>query len=150
MVRFNVTYLPLPVGPLPRKVQVAMLKEAEKARGAGRGIMGMLAVILVSLTPAALTFLPFFVSFVTNRRWLGTGWMFAVTFAMVPVAWGVMWLITPFALGRHQRTAAARAAVDAGYCAGCGYGIADIPVDGQGLSVCPECGAGWKRGAITS
>ncbi len=31
------------------------------------------------------------------------------------------------------------------FCPGCGYGIGDIRPEHDGCTVCPECGAAWRR-----
>jgi hypothetical protein len=35
----------------------------------------------------------------------------------------------------------------AAMCPACGYGLGDIPPELDGCSVCPECGAAWRRAA---
>lgn len=32
-----------------------------------------------------------------------------------------------------------------GYCAQCGYPLADLPTAPDSCTVCPECGAAWRR-----
>jgi len=31
------------------------------------------------------------------------------------------------------------------YCPSCGYSLAEVPPEPDGCSVCPECGAAWRR-----
>ena len=42
------------------------------------------------------------------------------------------------------RQFAARAMAHAGTCPSCGYGIASVPKDDDGLTTCPECASVWR------
>jgi len=35
-----------------------------------------------------------------------------------------------------------------GRCAGCGYELRDLPIEGDGCIVCPECNAAWQSDRI--
>lgn len=35
-------------------------------------------------------------------------------------------------------------AVKLGHCPSCGYPLKSLPMDADGCSTCPECGAGWR------
>ncbi|HEX2836632.1 MAG TPA: hypothetical protein VHN77_00740 [Phycisphaerales bacterium] len=139
LVRFNLTYLPAPTGPLPRQVQKAMRDECERL-GTRRGGWATWAVaICVFVLPAVLTFVPFWVSLLARRRWLESIWMYVWTLAMVPVAWACTWVLGPHALTPPQRARAAKVAVRAGFCGSCGYPLAPTP-----QATCSECGARWN------
>lgn len=51
--------------------------------------------------------------------------------------------------GRGRRFAA-RALAAHGTCPSCGYGIAGVRQDRDGLTTCPECASAWRVGAIAA
>lgn len=142
LVRFNLTYLPAPTGPLPKQVQKAMRDECERNGTFRSGWATWAVAIGVFVLPAVLTFVPFWLSLLARRRWLESVWLYMWTLATVPVAWACTWVLGPYALTPAQRSAAARAAVRAGFCGSCGYPLAQAP-----QVTCSECGARWKSAA---
>ena len=48
------------------------------------------------------------------------------------------------------RRFAARAMAARGVCPSCGYDLAGVPQDLDGLTACPECGGAWRVGAIAA
>jgi len=45
---------------------------------------------------------------------------------------------------RRKAELRASAAVELGFCGGCGYRLNGLAQEQDGCSVCPECGAAWK------
>lgn len=47
---------------------------------------------------------------------------------------------------RRRVSLRAAAAVELGFCGGCGYGLSELVAEEDGCVVCPECGAAWRAG----
>lgn len=45
---------------------------------------------------------------------------------------------------RHLNRQLIEGAVKLGHCPSCGYALKGLPIDADGCSTCPECGAGWR------
>jgi hypothetical protein len=87
----------------------------------------------------------------------GMGVRSSLTTAGVSASW--LWIIAPFLAGltmwplyrpigrRVRRSAAAdlrMGYIDSGRCVSCGFSLDGLPVEADGMTVCPECGAAWK------
>lgn len=76
-------------------------------------------------------------------RWAGPLILVALVAALRPLALA--------ALGKFSLANAVEQVLPAwlthAHCAACGYGLASMPVEADGCSVCPECGAAWNLAA---
>lgn len=54
--------------------------------------------------------------------------------------------LTGFVYFKRSVRRAVRAVCLSGYCPKCGYCIQGLPVQSDGLTICPECGAAWRVG----
>lgn len=64
-----------------------------------------------------------------------------VLVAYVPLAWIVWWRTYRWL----TTLGCLRALVSAGFCGSCGYSIAGISAQSDGCTICPECGAAWRK-----
>ena len=96
-------------------------------------------IVLMSALAAAAGYLLRFVA----PGFRGTVWVF-------PACW-----LTAYAIGRvtHVNWARkrvlqqkVRAILATGVCPACDYELRSIPVAVDGCTICPECGAAWRRG----
>lgn len=140
LVRFNASHLPLPIGPLPRQAQEAMVRALDKAPLKVTSARTWFFSIMMGIMPVLLINLPVFVMILLRRSSL---WTIAISLAMLPVAVAIMFWMGPFGWTDPQRREVARAALKSGHCASCGYPLrTDLPPDH--LIRCPECAAAWR------
>ncbi len=52
--------------------------------------------------------------------------------------------VSAYFVQKRQASLRASAAVEMGFCGGCGYKLAGLEREEDGCVVCPECGAAWK------
>lgn len=76
--------------------------------------------------------------------WRGTG-----TSIVAGLTVGLAARIASWFLPLRSNRALLDALVREGYCPGCGYHLRELPVEADGCTVCPECGAAWKLSATT-
>mgnify|MGYP000961369015 CR=1 FL=1 len=140
LVRFNASYLPFSMGPLPDETQAAMRRSMKSEPMSAASVRSWGVNLLVGVMPAVLINVPVFVMIFLRSSSL---WTIAFSAAMLPVAVALMFWVGPLGWTDQQRRAAAGAALKAGYCASCGYPLrADLPADH--LIRCPECTAAWR------
>jgi|GEM_PF-2775739 len=138
LVRFNVTYLPWSVGPLPKAVQREMLRVAMDG-----GIWNLRALFL-GLIPSAVAFGWIAIPFSSGTLMAQSPYLLFMPFPIMFVVMLVMFRrLTPWALSDKTRQSCARVAARAGYCGSCGYPLPLEPNPVTRLCRCSECGAAW-------
>jgi hypothetical protein len=79
---------------------------------------------------------------------------FPLTMCLVPIAPGAWWVILLLGVGVTALLGwlafgsfcrqMIRGLVGVGRCGACGYPLAELPRDDDGVVTCPECGAAWE------
>ena len=144
LVRFNLSDLPLPSGPLPPHVQRTIRMEIDRKGMRGTNVSQLIvrhalpAVLIVS-SFCGVVGIGVVLGFPTTAVALGS----ILVFFFVRAA---SWMSGPFMLSDRARQLAVEITVAAGCCGSCGYLLAEHPNTDAGLCRCPECGAAWRRG----
>lgn len=91
--------------------------------------------------------LAWFLGRTRSQPLLDEGWFFESMFYFLSFG-GIMGLMFSRIAWRSPQHAKA-AMIRAGICPACGYQIGEVPVDADGCTICPECGAAWQLGDAT-
>ncbi len=80
-----------------------------------------------------------------------TGWMaWARGIALVLMAFALLLVVIgPFIERRRlsrNAAAASEGLLERHLCPSCGYKLTALPIDPDGCTICPECGAAWRLG----
>ena len=152
LVRFNVLLLPLPIGPLPRRVQHAVRTVAwDEGRkpGALMSVQAWLRGGSLGLIPAVVICGGHQLVLHSGLLAAGSRYSLLALVLLLPVTLSLMVVMAPFALTDAVRKACARAAALAGHCGSCGYPLPESPSPSPGpdthLHRCSECGSDWAR-----
>lgn len=106
---------------------------AQWAQGIVYGLIALPVLLAGSLLPP-------YIAFHLSMPWWAR--------ILVAIPGGVLpALATIFIIRRLAGQAMARDWARAGYCPSCGQDLTGTPADGDGCTVCPECGAAWRRAA---
>lgn len=116
-------------------LRLAMKVEARRIdwRWAVLGVLGAVAVVFLQLVIDAC---------VPGLTFLQRASVFTV--CVVLMVFGLREFVR-----RRSGPSFAATAVSMGVCGSCGYTLEELPTEGDGCVVCPECGAAWKRFRIT-
>lgn len=77
-----------------------------------------------------------------SQPFLDEGWFFqsVIHFLVYGGIMGAVFSRMTWRSPQHAKAAMFRA----GLCPACVYQISEVPVDAEGCTICPECGAAWK------
>jgi hypothetical protein len=126
-----------PDGAGTRRRRARLLQRRARERVTpGEGCVGILVamvfvVLFLGLMPALLGALPAWLILpAIVLAWLGFAFVLTLTLERIPITRGSRWVNSQVS--------------ELGVCYACGYDLVDLPAEGDGCTVCPECGAAWR------
>lgn len=75
-----------------------------------------------------------------------TAWYTWTPVVQIALIGFTLWLLVRSARRHDEQVVSGL--LKAAMCPGCGYALGAIPPERDGCSVCPECGAAWKRSSV--
>lgn len=143
LVRFNLTRVPWPHGPLPVEIQAAIRREIDDAAWDRDEEMKSQTARRVMLTVIYSLVIAGFVLPLMDSG--STAGKFGAIVLFLLCVYLLERLAGTLTLCKRARDAAARVAIAAGFCGSCGYLLPVSPNTHAGLCRCPECGAAWQK-----
>jgi hypothetical protein len=125
--------------PIPMNDRRLMYGERERAKFSKE--------VLIATSLACAISLAWFFAWRQIAWYLVNTFPLATTFNILATAVGC-WLpivvVSSWILQRAVRQKTSHIVVSHGFCASCGYSLADLIAASDGCTLCPECGSAWR------